>query len=280
VSVVRVSGESRLAPLFRNEMLVRFASAAILATLTLAAAWFGGWAAAAGVSAAVIAVHLEWIGLTRDRLVPALAFTALLVASFALFAAGYPAVAAGLTGLAVVAAAAASRGLWRPAGVVYAAVLGLGLLLLRGAPEQGLPAVLVVFAVVWGTDSGAFFAGRAIGGPRLWPAVSPKKTWAGAIGGLAAGIAAGLVMAALARVTVTPELALVCALLSLADQAGDLFESAIKRHFGAKDSGIIVPGHGGLMDRVDGLVFAVAAAAIIGLAHGGPSNLAAGLLTW
>ena len=280
MSVARVSGESRLAPLLRNEMLVRFASAAILATLTLGAAWYGGWAAAAAVAAAAVAVHLEWIGLTGDRLVPALAFTALLVASFALFAAGYPEAAAGLTALAVVGAAAASRELWRPAGVAYGAMLGLGLLLLRGAPEQGLPAVLVVFAVVWGTDSGAFFAGRAIGGPRLWPAVSPKKTWAGAIGGLIAGIAAGLVMAMLARVTVTPELVLVSAALSLADQAGDLVESAIKRHFGAKDSGIIVPGHGGMMDRVDGLVFAVAAAAIIGLVHGGPSHLAAGLLTW
>jgi phosphatidate cytidylyltransferase len=218
--------------------------------------------------------------MTGDRLVPALAFTALLVAGFALLAAGHPAAAAGLTALAVAGAAAASRELWRPAGVAYCATLGLGLLLLRGAPEQGLPAVLVVLAVVWGTDSGAFFVGRAIGGPKLWPAVSPKKTWAGAVGGLAAGIAAGLVVAALARVTVTPQLALVCAALSFADQAGDLFESAIKRHFGAKDSGMIVPGHGGLMDRVDGLVFAVAAAVIVGLVHGGPAELAAGLLTW
>ena len=280
MSVARVTGGRGLAPLSSNEMLVRIASAAILGGLAFAAAWFGGWAAAVAVSVAVVVVHLEWIGLTGDRLAAALVFTALLVAGFALFAAGHPVLAAGLIGLAVVAAAISAREVWRPAGVAYSATLGLGLLLLRDAPVHGLAAVLVVFAVVWGTDSGAFFAGRAIGGPKLWPAVSPKKTWAGAIGGLATGIIAGLVVAALARVAVAPGLALVCAALSLAGQAGDLFESAVKRRFGAKDSGVIVPGHGGLMDRVDGLVFAVAAAVVIGLVHGGPSDLTAGLLTW
>ncbi len=280
MSVARVSGGGGFTPLTRNEMIVRFASAAILAGLTLAATWFGGWAAAVAVAAAVIIVHLEWIGLTGDRLVPALAFTAAVVASFALLAAGYALPAVGLTALAVVAAAATSRELWRPAGVAYSAVLGLGLLLLRYAPDHGLAAVVVVFAVVWGTDSGAFFVGRAFGGPKLWPAISPKKTWAGAVGGLVAGVVIGLVVAALARVPLAPELALVCAFLSLTGQAGDLFESSIKRRFGAKDSGIIVPGHGGLMDRVDGLVFAVAAAVMVGLLHGGPWHIAAGLLRW
>jgi len=280
VSVARVTGGGGLVPLSTNEMLVRIASAAILAALTLAAAWFGGWVAAVAVSVVVVVVHLEWIGLTGDRLAPALVATVMLVASFALLAAGHAWLAAGLTGLAVAVAAVSARELWRPAGVAYSAILGLGVLLLRDAPEHGLAAILVIFAVVWGTDSGAFFAGRTIGGPKLWPAVSPKKTWAGAIGGLATGVIAGLVVAALARVPVAPGLALVCALLSVAGQAGDLFESAIKRRFGAKDSGMIVPGHGGLMDRVDGLVFAVAAAVIVGLLHGGPSHLAAGLLRW
>ncbi len=280
MSVARASGAGGVTPLSRNEMLVRFASAAILAGLTLAAAWFGGWPAAVAVSAVVIAVHLEWMGLTGDRPLRGAPFTAALVASFALLAAGYAALAAGVIVLAAAVAGATSRELWRPAGVVYAAMLGFGLLLLRYAPDHGLAAVLVVFAVVWGTDTGAFFAGRAIGGAKLWPAISPKKTWAGAIGGLVAGIVVGLAVAALARVAVAPGLALVCALLSVAAQAGDLFESAVKRAFGAKDSGNIVPGHGGLMDRVDGLVFAVAAAVVVGLMHGGPLQLAAGLVTW
>ncbi len=279
MSVARLTGGG-VTPFSRNEMLVRFASAVILAGLTLAAAWFGGWAAAVAVAVVAVVVHLEWIGLTGDRLMPALIFIGVVVASFAVVVAGHAALAVGLTGVAVVAAAAASRELWRPAGVAYAATLGLGLLLLREAPEYGLTAVVVVFAVVWGTDTGAFFVGRAFGGPKLWPVISPKKTWAGAIGGLITGIVAGLVVAALTHLPMVPGLALVCALLSLAGQAGDLFESAIKRHFGAKDSGIIVPGHGGLMDRVDGLVFAVAVALIIGLVHAGPWHLAAGFLIW
>ncbi len=280
MSVVRVTGGGGVTPVSSNEMLVRLASAAILAGLTLAAAWFGGWLAAIAVSAVVIVVHLEWIGLTGDRLLPTVIFTAALVASLALLTGGLVGAAAGLTGLAVVAAAVVAREPWRPGGVAYSAALGLGLLLLRFAPDNGLAAVLVVFAVVWGTDSGAFFAGRAIGGPKLWPAISPKKTWAGAIGGLIAGVVIGLIVAMLAQVPVAAGLALVCALLSVAAQAGDLFESAVKRTFGVKDSGNIVPGHGGLMDRVDGLVFAVAAAVIIGFLHGGPWHLATGLTTW
>ncbi len=280
MSVARVTGEGGVAPVSSNEMLVRFASAAILAGLTLAAAWFGGWLAAVAVAAVVVVVHLEWMGLTGDRPMPGLLFTVVLVVSLGLLAAGFAIPAMALTVVAIVAAAVAARTPWRPAGVAYSAALGLGLLLLRYAPEHGLAAVLVVFAVVWGTDSGAFFVGRALGGPKLWPAISPKKTWAGAIGGLVVGIVIGLVVAALAQVPVAPGLALVCAALSLAAQAGDLVESAVKRVFGAKDSGIIVPGHGGLMDRVDGLVFAVAAAVIVGLVHGGPSHLAAGLVTW
>lgn len=279
MSVSRVAGGGAT-PASRNEMLVRIASATILAGISLAAAWFGGWAAALAVSAAVIVVQLEWIGLTADRPVPTVAFTAMVVVGLALLTAGYAVAAVGLCVLAVIAAAVIAREPWRPAGVAYTAMLGLGLLLLRNAPEDGLAAVLLVFAVVWGTDTGAFFVGRTLGGPKLWPRVSPKKTWSGAIGGLVLGVAIGLGVAALAGVPVTPVLALVCALLSVSAQAGDLAESAVKRHFGAKDAGIIVPGHGGLMDRVDGLVFAATTAVIVGLLHGGPWRLATGLVQW
>ena len=111
------------------------------------------------------------------------------------------------------------------AGVVYAAVLGFGLVTLRLTPDHGFEAMIVLFAVVWGTDTGAFFAGRLIGGPKLWPRVSPKKTWAGAVGGLAAGIAAGLLASAVLDLPVGGALFLVSAVLSVASQAGDLFES-------------------------------------------------------
>ncbi len=157
-------------------------------------------------------------------------------------------------------------------------MLGLGLLILRLTPG-GLPAVLVVLAIVWATDTGAFFAGRAIGGAKLAPLVSPNKTWAGAIGGLIVGVAAGLIVAVLADVPLTAPLVVIAALLSVASQGGDLFESWVKRMFGAKDSGTIIPGHGGLMDRVDGLAIAGGVAAIIGWLHAG-ANVSVGLLQW
>ena len=160
------------------------------------------------------------------------------------------------------------------------AMLGLGLLLLARRTGTGPGRSARRLAVVWATDTGAFFAGRAIGGPKLWPAVSPKKTWAGAIGGLVAGIVAGLAMRGAGAGASRAGAGAVSAGLSLAGQAGDLFESAVKRRFGAKDSGMIVPGHGGMMDRVDGLVFAAVAALSSVCCMAGRGNLAGGLLAW
>jgi phosphatidate cytidylyltransferase len=182
-----------------------------------------------------------------------------------------------IVGLAIVAAAL-TMSTWRPVGVAYAATLGASLLLLRLAPD-GLSAVLIVLAVVWATDTGAYVAGKLIGGAKLWPAVSPNKTWAGAAGGLVAGVLAGLVVAIILGLPIGAMLILVCAGLSAAAGAGDLFESWVKRSFGAKDSGRLVPGHGGLMDRVDGLVFAAGFAVLVGWLHSG-ADLARGLIFW
>jgi phosphatidate cytidylyltransferase len=252
----------------------------VLVAFTLACAWFGGWAGWLGVSVAVVVVHLEWFGLTGDDWRSGLAFTAALLVALAAPVAGYAGLGLGLAALIMLAGGVTSRDGWRPAGILYCATLGFGLLLLRLSPEGGLAAVLFVFAVVWLNDTGAYFAGRAIGGPKLWPVVSPKKTWAGAVGGLIAGLIAGFVVAALSGISLTPGLAVVAVLLSVASQAGDLFESWVKRHFGVKDAGTIVPGHGGLMDRVDGLVFGAGLALLIGWLHGGAANLAGGLLAW
>src|SRR4029077_829702 len=166
------------------------------------------------------------------------------------------------------------------AGVIYAGVLLFAPLILRRDPSFGLTAMLFVFAIVWATDIAAYFAGRAIGGPKLWPAVSPKKTWSGAIGGTLGGIAAGLLVAKLAGLVVAPILVIVALGLSIVAQGGDLFESAIKRHFGAKDSSQLIPGHGGLMDRLDGFLTAAAAAVMVGLIRGGLEGPARGLLVW
>jgi phosphatidate cytidylyltransferase len=153
-------------------------------------------------------------------------------------------------------------------------------LILRRDPALGFAAMLFVFAIVWVTDIAAYFAGRAIGGPKLWPAVSPKKTWSGAIGGTLGGIAAGLLVAKMAGLVVAPMLVLVALGLSIVAQAGDLLESAIKRHFGAKDASQLIPGHGGLMDRLDGFLTAAAAAVMVGLLRGGLEGPARGLLVW
>jgi phosphatidate cytidylyltransferase len=133
--------------------------------------------------------------------------------------------------------------------------------------------------IVWVTDIGGYVAGRGIGGPKLWPRISPKKTWAGAIGGFLASlaVAGGFVAFGLAK---TGPLLLLGAILSIASQLGDLFESAVKRRFGVKDSSHIIPGHGGLMDRLDGFVAAVVLAAFFGLLRGGVDGVGRGLMVW
>jgi phosphatidate cytidylyltransferase len=252
----------------------------VLIAIAVIAAWSGGLVAAIVVSAIVAAVHAEWVGVTEGALGPALVFTIAIVLSLLAFGLGYPSVAFGIAAVALVASAAAGPRPWRPLGVFYALVLGLSLLVLRGSSDYGLVAIIVVVGVVAATDIGAFVAGRVIGGPKLWPAVSPKKTWAGALGGLAAGVAAGVVAAALLGLEFGVGFVMVVILLSITSQCGDLFESYVKRRFGAKDSGRLIPGHGGMMDRVDGLVFASAVAVLIGIGHSGLGNPAQGLVVW
>jgi phosphatidate cytidylyltransferase len=150
---------------------------------------------------------------------------------------------------------------------------------LRADEALGLTAVFFVFAVVWAADSAAYFAGRAIGGPRLAPAVSPNKTWAGLAGAVLAATIAGLVVAVVAGLPGLA-IALLSAALAVTEQAGDLFESAAKRASGTKDTGSLIPGHGGVLDRVDGLIVAVSVAALLGAWRGGFDQAAAGLLIW
>jgi phosphatidate cytidylyltransferase len=263
-----------------RDLLPRIASSVVLIAIAVIAAWSGGLVAAIVVSSIVAAVHAEWVGVTEGAVGLALVFTVAIVVSLLAFGLVYPSVAFGIAAVALVAAAVSGPRPWRPLGVFYALALGLSLLVLRDSADYGLVAIVVVVGVVAATDIGAFVAGRAIGGPKLWPAVSPKKTWAGAIGGLAAGVAAGVVAAALLGLEFGTGFVLVVILLSITSQCGDLFESYVKRRFGAKDSGRLVPGHGGMMDRVDGLVFASAVAVLIGIGHSGLGNSAQGLVVW
>jgi phosphatidate cytidylyltransferase len=150
---------------------------------------------------------------------------------------------------------------------------------LRGDAQYGFLAIVLLFAVVWATDIAAYFAGRAIGGPKLMPKVSPNKTWSGALVGAACAVIAALAIAWYAGLALAA-IGLLALMLSALAQAGDLFESFLKRRFGAKDSGHLIPGHGGLMDRLDGFVAAAAAAAAIGLLRGGMAAPGRGLLVW
>ncbi|UFS78736.1 phosphatidate cytidylyltransferase [Tardiphaga sp. 37S4] len=168
---------------------------------------------------------------------------------------------------------------WIGLGVVYALAAFAASIVVRLDPVWGFSALMFILLVVWMTDIGGYFAGRGIGGPKLWPRVSPKKTWAGAIGGfvLSLAVAAGFAMDGFGSLL---PLLMIATVLTVLSQLGDLFESAVKRKFGVKNSGQIIPGHGGLLDRLDGYVFAVVAAAVIGLLRGGADGVGRGLMVW
>ncbi|MGV3574988.1 MAG: phosphatidate cytidylyltransferase [Devosia sp.] len=169
---------------------------------------------------------------------------------------------------------------WRAVGLVLFGLLILSAVLMRGDGVAGIWAGIFLGTVVWMTDSAAFFTGRQIGGEKLAPGISPSKTWSGALGGLALGSGAGLLVWII--LTDSPWwIGLLIALsISVLGQLGDLSESAVKRHFRIKDSGDIIPGHGGLMDRLDSLTFGIILVLIVGALHGGIGSVAEGLLYW
>ncbi len=153
---------------------------------------------------------------------------------------------------------------WKAAGFLYALIPALALLWIRDRAPQGLELLLWIFIVSWTTDIGAFFAGRAIGGPKLAPAISPNKTVAGLIGGMISAALAGYAWVELTRLSAV--LFWLAPFFALAAQAGDLFESGLKRRAGIKDSGSWLPGHGGALDRLDGLVVVATLTAAVQLA--------------
>ncbi len=169
---------------------------------------------------------------------------------------------------------------WIMSGILYAAAMFAAPVLLRADATLGLLAIVLLFAIVWSTDIFGYFAGRAIGGPKLMPAVSPKKTWSGAIAGTFGATIVAVLVARLFGSFSTIAIASVALLLSVCAQAGDLFESWVKRKFGVKDSSQLIPGHGGVMDRLDGFWAAAVVGCLIGLLRGGFDVPARGLLVW
>jgi phosphatidate cytidylyltransferase len=266
-----------------SNLLMRVLATAVLAPLAIAIAWLGGWLWALLVISATIGLYVEWlliVGLARQwrAIVPGVA--GLLIAGICLIAGrlGGALIALGI-GLVAVALLSPERRNWSAAGFFYAAAAQLASVLVRQDPVNGFAALFFVLLVVWAADIGGYFAGRGIGGPKLWPRVSPKKTWAGAIGGFSGSLAVAGAFAAAGGGKTGPLLAL-AAFLSVISQLGDLFESAVKRRFGVKDSSHIIPGHGGLLDRLDGFVAAVVVAAILGFLRGGADGVGRGLMVW
>jgi phosphatidate cytidylyltransferase len=267
-------GESRQGP---SELFLRVASAALLVPMALALIWTGGWPFA--VLAAICAMLLlrEWsviVGAGGAHGLAVVSHAGVLAALLLAMLAKVGLAFALLAGLAVaVGLVGALRGRaaqgWVAGGILYAGLTGIVLILLREG-EHGALLILFLFLVVWVTDIAAYFVGRRLGGPKLWRRVSPGKTWSGAIGGFLAALVVGYGVALASGLSTPLGWVVASGLLSVFSQVGDLFESALKRRFGVKDSGRIIPGHGGVMDRIDGLVGAAILGYALALALGGP----------
>jgi len=170
---------------------------------------------------------------------------------------------------------------WRAGGLGYVCLVIIAVLSMRGTAGMGIVAGVFLAVSVWMTDSAAFFTGRQVGGAKLSPDISPSKTWSGALGGLAMGTIGGTLVWAVATPSPWWIGAALAALLSVSGQIGDLLESAVKRHFRVKDSGDLIPGHGGLMDRLDSLALAALVLFAVGFLHGGDAGLvASAFLIW
>lgn len=252
----------------------RVRSALVLAPIALACMWFGGVAFWILVLVLAVLLAWEWNRLYGGANAPMLVHGATAVAALAVGAWGPMWLALCIVGggalLAWVTAFATDRRIWWAfCGVLYLVLPCLALLWLRNVAEPGREWTLWLLGVIWATDTGAYFVGRGVGGPKLAPRVSPKKTWAGLIGGMASAALVGVVLALIFDFRGLGALAAGGVIVAVVSQIGDLTESAIKRHFRVKDSSHLIPGHGGVLDRLDGLLFATPALALVLLITGG-----------
>lgn len=278
-------GNGALAAAETNPLLLRVATGLVLVVVALAAVWFGGMAFSALVAVATLVMFSEWAVMHRlPRFVRVLGLVviagvvplttigrvgeAMLLIGFGAIITGYAAYGYRPVEAAGLAYGPSERRNWRAAatGLLYCALPAFALIWVRGL-ALGLQATIFLLVIVWATDIAAYFAGRAIGGAKLAPSISPNKTWAGAVGGVVGAmlVSGGLAIAYLASVEGQGAWKFIgiAGFLAILSILGDLFESHLKRRAGVKDSGAILPGHGGVMDRLDGLVpVAIAGAAL------------------
>ncbi|MCF3935631.1 phosphatidate cytidylyltransferase [Acuticoccus sp. M5D2P5] len=270
---------------FQRELRLRLLSAVILIPIVLFLTWYDEITFGVLVLVAGLLVLHEWMrmigagGLTVLRAVAFIGIGAVAVATLVqsvVFALGTLLLAT------IAAMAVASRHRfdiavrWVTVGMLYCGIAVIAPIELRKG-DDGFGAVIFVLLIAWATDIFAFFVGRKIGGPRLWRRVSPSKTWSGALGGLVAGVLFGALVAAFLNVPLGIATILAAALIAAAAEGGDLLESAAKRRFAIKDAGSLIPGHGGVMDRVDGVIAAVFVTVLLGSAVSGETP-ASGLL--
>ncbi len=254
-----------------GNLTLRIISAAVLAPIVLLAVWTGGLIFSALVILVAVLGFWEWTEMsgpqkpewTRFAMAGAIA-AGLLSVHFCQWDLAAIFLLTPIAGALIVGTMLEPQK-WAGMGMVYVVLPAAGLMLVRSDPATGLAAVIFIMLVVWATDIVAYFGGRAIGGPKLWPRVSPKKTWSGGLCGLAAAFAVGLAMSIYLSGDARVGDIAVAGVLSVFSQAGDFLESAVKRRFGAKDSGTLIPGHGGVLDRVDGLFGAAAVAPLLAI---------------
>lgn len=274
---------------FGPDLLPRLLSAIVLIPLTVIAL-VAGWIPFALLIGLVMAgAYREWEKMItgQESGWPGTLFMGL----FAIVALAHPMNGAWASAVVVIVAVfiaifvKAPNRHWRIAGVVFFSTVAIAFMAIRGSSAAGIWAGVFLATIVWMTDTGAYFVGRLVGGTKLSPDVSPSKTWSGAAGGLTLGTLGGMLvwwLADLSLDTQSPAAIglLITVVVSISGQLGDLGESAVKRRFAIKDSGNIIPGHGGLMDRIDSLAVAAIVLWLIGLANRGLGAVPQGILFW
>jgi phosphatidate cytidylyltransferase len=271
-----------------SNLQIRLISAAVLLPLVTAAIYFGHPLFTLFIAIFAAAAAWEWARIVANQKTPGQvtpvpsapadrwglpATLAVVATGLAVLLAGFGGYAGlGLLAVAVGAITTFASGVfkdaklaaWQLLGIPYTAVPAMGLVVVRNDAEWGMASLLWIIALVVAADTGGFIAGRSIGGPKLAPRISPNKTWAGLGGAVAGAALVGLLTAFIVNHTNVWVLVLLSAALGVVEQAGDLVESALKRHFGVKDASHIIPGHGGVLDRVDGLLAVAVAVLVIG----------------